>query len=140
MDTTLRTKRRKDRGQCVVCAKPALLKKGGGFLSQCAACKEKNRERQKIRRNPRRLWKLFFEKYGTKCICCGESRLEFLTVEHLDGPDTDMNGNRISSGRSLQKIVFGEKRDDIAVLCFNCNCVQQRTGECPHTNNGEIWP
>lgn len=84
------------------------------------------------------MWKLFFEKYGSKCECCGEDNLAFLTIEHSDGPDRHKDGRRKSSTRTLQMIVRGEKRDDIKVLCFNCNCVKQRTGGiCPH--QGGYW-
>jgi hypothetical protein len=74
----------------------------------------------------------------TKCGChgCGESRVEFLTVDHIDG-----------DGRSHRKkirIPFyewlwqNEFPPGFRVLCFNCNCSIGQCGYCPHIEKSRI--
>jgi hypothetical protein len=67
-------------------------------------------------------------KYGNKCNCCGESRWEFLAIDHING---DGNKERIkrlgtnnagcSSHMFYLKLRKEPKRDDLQVLCHNCN-------------------
>ena len=78
-----------------------------------------------------------FEAYGgIKCQCCGESHVEFLSIDHIAG-----------GGRAHRKEVFGKpdggnlfawlKRngypEGYRVLCMNCNCAYGFQGYCPHT-------
>jgi len=76
-------------------------------------------------------------KYGgktPKCACCGESHIEFLTIDHMGGGGSK---HRIK----LRNISFGiygflnrtKYRPDLyQVLCYNCNCVQKKYPVCPH--------
>lgn len=71
--------------------------------------------------------------YGGKCSCpsCGETQLEFLTLEHLRGRDK-------TKKRRTGKLAWLEAKragypDDFTVLCFNCNCAKGIYGTCPHT-------
>lgn len=66
------------------------------------------------------------------CACCGESRLEFLALDHIDG-----GGNRhraeVGGGQifylSLQRAGFPP---GFRVLCHNCNLARGLYGYCPH--------
>lgn len=75
------------------------------------------------------------EAYGGKCVCCGESIMEFLTVDHINGNGAE---ERKQIGRNgghyfyyyLKKL--GYPKDNYQVLCFNCNCAKHMYGTCPH--------
>jgi hypothetical protein len=69
----------------------------------------------------------FLEMYGMSCKCCGETILEFLTIDHL-APETK-NGE---TGRGAYLTALKEYRPDLyQVMCYNCNCAR-RHGICPH--------
>lgn len=71
--------------------------------------------------------------YGGKCECCGEVRLEFLTIEHSfgDGKQKRQEVGRTNIYRDLKKRGF-PKNEGIQVLCFNCNLSRAMQGYCPH--------
>lgn len=63
--------------------------------------------------------------YGSKCEECGETNLELLSLDHIDG------GGRahrkrvlggIDSGSGFFKWVLKNKPINIRLLCYNCNC------------------
>jgi hypothetical protein len=78
-----------------------------------------------------------FEAYGgAACACCGESRLEFLSIDHID-----------NKGNEHRRAVFGDNRGGniygwlkarkfpkgFRVLCMNCNfAIGHYTKVCPH--------
>ena len=63
-------------------------------------------------------------KYGGVCTSCKETELKFLTIEHINGDGS----KEIREKFKEQKYAFYnhllnmDKRNDIEVLCFNCNC------------------
>lgn len=98
--------------------------------------KEKCREYNKEYRKKIRL--VVFTHYGgdpPKCACCGESHMEFLTIDHKDG-----KGIKYGKGRKFRtnteffvwliKNNFPEK--NLRILCYNCNCSIGHYGYCPH--------
>lgn len=80
-----------------------------------------------------------FQAYGgVKCACCGEERMPFLTLDHIDGKGADhrreLFGNRRNGAgevmyRWLRKQGFPA---GFQVLCWNCNWAKHSLGECPH--------
>lgn len=71
--------------------------------------------------------------YGGKCVCCGEDRFEFLSIEHSFG-DGRKYREKIGGGRvyrDLKKRGF-PKDEGIQVMCFNCNCSRGFYKCCPH--------
>lgn len=70
--------------------------------------------------------------YGGRCACCGETRFQFLTLDHVN---KDGNVERRSLG--VWAIYRRAEREgfppDLQILCFNCNCARSITGDhCPH--------
>jgi hypothetical protein len=65
-----------------------------------------------------------------KCACCGETRLEFLALDHING----------GGSRHAKEINFKLARwlksqgypDGYRVLCHNCNFALGHYGYCPH--------
>jgi hypothetical protein len=81
--------------------------------------------------------KLLIVKYysnGTnRCACCGESHIEFLTIDHING-----NGNKhrkelkLYGGKFYSWIIRNHFPMGYRVLCHNCNMALGLLGYCPH--------
>jgi hypothetical protein len=68
------------------------------------------------------------------CRCCGESTLEFLALDHIDGGG---NAHRKSvRSTSVASMYEWAKRNGyppiFQVLCHNCNMAKGFYGRCPH--------
>ncbi len=99
--------------------------------ANCQACKAKAREEARQKREVFRLEA--FEKYGGAfCSCCGESRTECLTFDHVnqDGAEKRRNGETVGV-RFYRELCDSPLRSDIRVLCFNCNVSAFRFGGKP---------
>lgn len=89
--------------------------------------------RASVRISNHKLKKEVIEAYGGKCTCCGESRLVFLTIDHIfnDGATEGRHGD--SQYRWLRQEGYPKGRHQ--VLCMNCNWAK-RYGVCPHQQEG----
>jgi len=143
--STSRTKlkaQRESAGLCVYCGKtsPENGKKG---CSICLADKvqknnksvKNNGERTKAYRQKLKLDVL--EKYGNKCNCCGENNPFFLSIDHVNNDGNQerrsLYGDRAGQSASWYlKLRREDVRDDLQVLCFNCNISKAFYGCCPH--------
>jgi len=102
-----------------------------GLQSYCRTC---NKERTKRQHNARRLRALQHYAGSAKpfCACCGESQVEFLGLDHIEG-----GGNRHRKmGESATSIALWVQRHGFPpgfqVLCHNCNLAKGFYGVCPH--------
>jgi len=96
-----------------------------------ASHKKHLREYQIRRRKERKI--RVIEKYGGKCACCGEKRIEFMTMDHINndgGQERKKYGEGNTPYNRLDKLPVD--RSKYQVLCFNCNCAKQYSGYCPH--------
>jgi hypothetical protein len=76
-----------------------------------------------------------------ECFCCGETFVEFLSLDHING-----GGRRHRA--ELKKIGFGGRfylwliknnfPKEYRVLCNNCNMSLGFYGYCPHQKNSAI--
>jgi hypothetical protein len=75
------------------------------------------------------------EKYGGKCACCGESEIEFLTIDHVNN-DGNIHRKKFK-GISIYQWLKNNNypTDGIQLLCWNCNCAKAKFGSCPHQRN-----
>ncbi len=65
--------------------------------------------------------------YGCHCSCCGEDRMNFLNIDHVNGND----GRRGS--RLLRFIIRHGFPPQYRLLCYNCNMGRELNGGvCPH--------
>ena len=65
-----------------------------------------------------------FAEYGGKCATCGESRTEFLTIDHIHNDGAEQRKKMgISGGSSIYAWLKknGYPKDEFQALCFNCN-------------------
>ena len=98
-------------------------------------CNYSKNNRDKINQYNLLLKHTVIEKYGGKCSCCGENQILFLTIDHINNDgnverDNMKNYNTLSFYMKLKR---EEIRDDIQVLCFNCNLGKSiNNGICPH--------
>lgn len=74
--------------------------------------------------------------YGSKCECCGESELGFLTLDHKNN---DGKKQRASITLHASNFYIWLMKNDfpdnlgLRVLCANCNIGRQHNGgTCPH--------
>jgi hypothetical protein len=102
--------------------------------------KKKLRDHAKARHTRDR--KAAIQAYGGKCVCCGETRYEFLTLQHpnKDGHlhRKEVLGKQYRNGaskflRKIRKAGFPQKFK-IEIACWNCHMSHDMHGKCPHKN------
>lgn len=73
-------------------------------------------------------------RYGGKCICCGENRIEFLCIHHIDNDGAKHRQKlHISAGYSFYAwLKRNNYPEGFKVLCANCNTALGYYGYCPH--------
>ena len=71
--------------------------------------------------------------YGNECACCGETRKEFLTIDHIEGGGNKHRDTIKRYGTAFYQWLrkFGYP-PGYRILCYNCNCARGRVGYCPH--------
>jgi len=91
----------------------------------------KSRKRERDRKKRRIM--LHYSNNTLTCKCCGEHRIEFLTIDHINN---DGAAHRREIGRTPQNlykwIEDNNYPEGFQVLCFNCNCAKEYSGYCPH--------
>lgn len=102
----------------------------------CERCREWNRERHKIWRQ--RVYSEVIKAYGSKCVCCGETNIGFLTIDHVnnDGWKERQETGTRGGYTFYKKIVSEGFPNRYQLLCYNCNLSKSRFGECAHTPVG----
>src|SRR5262245_18412321 len=85
--------------------------------------------------------------YGSgicECSCCHESRIEFLTIDHVGGGGADHQREfKAASGytqrgwRICEWLIKQGFPEGFRVLCANCNHARGYYGYCPHDKERE---
>jgi hypothetical protein len=66
-------------------------------------------------------------KYGGKCVECGESRIEFLQMDHVNGGGCK---HRETLHRNIYRLIIDQGYpSDYQVLCADCNWKKYLNGE-----------
>lgn len=108
--------------------------KGGQKYRQTEGSKERFKEYQRKLRAFRK--NLVLEHYGKKCVCCGETEIKFLTIDHIHSDGVEHRKTLGGSGGGsiiiawIVKNCFPENM--FQILCYNCNLSKGVYGECPH--------
>lgn len=71
--------------------------------------------------------------YGRMCACCGETTIQFLTIDHVNNDGAEER--RKHGPDTARRVIELGFPDTFQILCFNCNCAKGIHGSCPHT-----WP
>ena len=124
-----RYKQRKKSGLCVRCGKVPTDKR-----TTCDACKEHSNAKGKVWRDKIKL-EVLSHYGGSFCSCCGESHLEFLSIDHIEGGGKKHQQSRVNTGQTRWLYQWLRKNGfppGYRVLCFNCNCARGFLGYCPH--------
>jgi hypothetical protein len=78
--------------------------------------------------------KQVIDHYGGKCECCGETHIEFLAIDHING-----NGRKhrlsIPSGHLARWLRDNNYPEGFRILCHNCNQSLGHYGYCPHKSS-----
>lgn len=97
----------------------------------------KNPERYKRahRKYERKMRQEILDAYGGKCVCCGETRYEFLAFDHING-----GGNKHIKeiGRLVRWLRKNNYPLGFRVLCHNCNMAMHHFKVCPHQHDQTI--
>lgn len=130
-------------GLCQYCGKNSPDSAKGSKV--CIECKRQRYERykdryymspEKQRQYRRKIHKEVLEKYGGKCECCGEIHWEYLSIDHInqDGAKERKHLYGQQGGcphRFYLKLKKEPKRNDLRVLCMNCNTAFFKYGYSP---------
>lgn len=69
------------------------------------------------------------KKYGGRCAVCGVTELAVLTIDHVNDDGAQERRDGGSSGANFYKVLLSsERRDDLQVLCMNCNTRKRTYG------------
>jgi hypothetical protein len=101
-----------------------------------------NKYRKKNREKCQLLSKKSYEKrryealcyYGgnpPKCACCGETKIEFLSFDHINGGGLK-HLRQIGRGNLMLWIRKNNYPKGFQILCHNCNFAKGHYGKCPH--------
>lgn len=81
--------------------------------------------------------------YGGRCVCCGETHIEFLTLDHVNGDGAKMRRevHGSTAPRFYLWVIRNGYPETIQVLCMNCNWGRARNGGvCPHKEGSTTIP
>jgi len=93
-------------------------------------------ERLKARQRNAELKTKTMNLYGGKCECCGETEIDFLAIDHVNG---DGNKHRKTFKGSIYQWLKKNNYPSVGfrVLCHNCNMATRYGRICPHKRKGE---
>lgn len=129
-------------GYCTRCKSP----KGEDAYKQCRSCRDyvAAKMRSLRAREPERMtayrrdWgrkqrENVIANYGGCCACCGETELEFLSIDHVNGGGTQHRLKHGFRGGTMYRYLIREGYPEgFRVLCHNCNQAIGFYGSCPH--------
>lgn len=76
---------------------------------------------------------LVMSKYGgAACKCCGETRIQFLQIDHIDGNGGEHRRTVRGATNICRWLKARKFPPGFQVLCANCNLAKSVYGECPH--------
>ncbi|MCW3996288.1 MAG: hypothetical protein NWE98_09125 [Candidatus Bathyarchaeota archaeon] len=124
--------KRMNEGLCYLCGHPKGESKSKWMCTDCL--KKVNQRSQEW---TKRIKKEVITAYGGKCVCCGETSLGFLTIDHINN-DGSIHRRKMGRRDWGGKILYQWLRKQnyptgFQVMCFNCNLGRSiNKGVCPH--------
>ena len=93
----------------------------------CRMCEDmedkERRERKKIH---------VLNHFGGRCVCCGTTTKEFLSMDHING-DGYIDRKLGDGDHIWDRIKRDNYPNTFQVLCFNCHAAKTHYGYCPHS-------
>jgi len=81
----------------------------------------------------------FYSDGKNECACCGEKGFDFLSIDHIANDGFLSNKNIHDGGHGVGTTFYAYLRsrnfpmkDNLQVLCMNCNFSKKKTGVCAH--------
>lgn len=104
------------------------------YKPKCARCYGMFGEQvsQEGKRKRRSIRARIIAHYGAKCECCGEARVEFLTLDHMNDNGAEHRRQYGSGSGFYRWVIRSGFPSELRLLCFNCNCARGHYGYCPH--------
>lgn len=72
-----------------------------------------------------------------KCACCGEDKIEFLSIDHINGGGRKHREALKVGGFFNKWLIKNDFPEGYRVLCFNCNLSLGFHGYCPHQKSND---
>lgn len=72
--------------------------------------------------------------YGGRCNCCGDSRVEMLTLEHVNG-----KGIRCQTTSLMRKLIELKFPVGYLCLCYGCNVATKHGRPCIHSKEWLVY-
>ena len=100
--------------------------------------KHRESQNQKMRERKLRIKVEVINHYSNgknNCKCCGENRIVFLTLDHINGGGIKHKKEiNIKGGTAFYEwIIKNIFPEGFQILCYNCNCGRDKNGGiCPH--------
>lgn len=94
-------------------------------------------QRLRARERHRRIRLLCLNHYSgdpARCACCGETIMEFLSLDHINGGGYQ-HRHKIKQATLWEWLKRNNFPEGFRVLCYNCNMAIGHYGHCPH---GEV--
>jgi hypothetical protein len=104
----------------------------------CMKSYYKNKEKRSIHTKEKNQNKKFsvlaiYSKGQPKCACCGETNIEFLTIDHVNNDGSKYRKKINCRGSGIYYwLIKNHFPEGIQVLCMNCNFAKGQFGYCPH--------
>lgn len=95
---------------------------------RCDRCHAQHITHGKLRWHKER--RLVIDHYGNKCVCCGETIIEFLEVDHIN--NNGKSHRKITGSHICSWIIRHNYPTDLQLLCSKCNHGRARFEICPH--------
>lgn len=116
--------RAKKRRLCKHCGKKLKAVKNNWYA--CQDCVNRlSRERNNAARD------MVLKYFKNKCNCCGESRPEFLCVDHVQN-DGAAHRKKLKGYSIYHWLINNKFPSGFQLLCHNCNMAKGLYGYCPH--------
>jgi hypothetical protein len=119
----------------------------GGHYARCRTCTNastrvyRSKNKDKWRAINREAWvKLrrdVLAAYGGKCLCCGETRYEFLALDHVGGAG-GKHRKLVGTGGTYSEAKRRGFPPCFRIFCHNCNQSRGYYGYCPHEHQVPI--
>ena len=107
------------------------------FKQKSRECYARTREKVAAKAADRRLQCLHhYSGNPPKCACCGESTVQFLAIDHIDGGGL-AHRKQIKTMTIFHWLIKNNFPDGFQVLCHNCNMAKSCYGRCPHNDRTE---